>query len=88
MIVSWRPPPARRYLGPHPGGSAVIERLAGSDATNAYRAAGHSRAADLKLFDFDVGAISDVPRLRRAAHEAAQHRARLGELAQYLDDGR
>ena len=36
---------ATKYLGLHPGGSVVIERLAGRDATQAYKAARHSHAA-------------------------------------------
>ena len=65
--------------------SAVIERLAGRDATKAYRAARHSHAADMKLHDYDIGALVDCARLRRAARAAAEHRERLKAIAHYLD---
>ena len=86
IVIGSRVLDATGYLGHHPGGGAVIQRLAGRDATKAYRAAHHSRAADLKLHDFDVGAISDLPRLRRAARAAAEYGARLAAASKYLDD--
>mmetsp|Transcript_8392 Transcript_8392/g.27853 ORF Transcript_8392/g.27853 Transcript_8392/m.27853 type:complete len:92 (+) Transcript_8392:1068-1343(+) len=58
------------YLGHHPGGSSVIQRLAGRDATRAYERAHHSRGADMKLADFTIGRLSDLKRLRRAARGA------------------
>lgn len=85
IVVAGRVLDATSYLGHHPGGAAVIERLAGRDATAAYAAARHSRAADMKLHDYDVGALTDVRRLRRAAREAAEHRERLRAIAHYLE---
>jgi len=85
IVVGSRVLDCTAYLGHHPGGRLVIERLAGKDASKAYRSARHSRAADLKLHDFDVGAIGDVPRLARAAKQAAAYRARLAESAKWLE---
>ena len=85
IVVGGRVLDATKYLGHHPGGSVVIARLAGRDATNAYRAARHSRAADFKLYDYDIGAITDVKRLSRAAQEADEYRKRLAAMSAYLD---
>ena len=84
IVIGGRVLDATAYLGHHPGGSAVIQKLAGKDATRAYERARHSRAADLKLHDFDVGALSDVKRLTRAARAARENRARLEAAAAYL----
>ena len=73
------------YLGHHPGGSSVIEKLAGRDATKAYERARHSRGADMKLADFTIGKLSDIKRLRRAACEARECRERLEAAAKYLN---
>lgn len=86
VVIGSRVLDATKYLGLHPGGSVVIERLAGRDATQAYKAARHSHAADMKLHDFDIGAITDLKRLRRAAAQAAEHRQRLAAAQQYLLD--
>ena len=85
IVIGSRVLDATCYLGHHPGGGAVIQRLAGRDATKAYQAAHHSHAADLKLHDFDIGAVSDLPRLRRAARAAAEYAARLAAASKFLD---
>lgn len=72
------------YLGHHPGGSTIIQRFAGADATKAYERARHSRGADMKLADFTVGKLSDLKRLKRAAREACEYRERLEAAARYL----
>ena len=76
---------ATAYLGHHPGGSSVIHKLAGRDATRAYERARHSRGADMKLADFTIGKLSDLKRLRRAACEAREFKARLEAAAAYLN---
>lgn len=85
IVIGGRVLDATAYLGHHPGGSTIIKRLAGRDATKAYERAYHSRAADLKLHDFDIGALSDVKRLSRAARQAQEVRKRLEAAAAYLD---
>lgn len=72
------------YLGHHPGGGTIIQKLAGRDATRAYERAHHSRGADMKLADFTVGRLSDLNRLRRAARQAREYRKRLEAAAEYL----
>ena len=84
VVIGGRVLDATSYLGHHPGGSMIIQRLAGKDATKAYERARHSRAADLKLHDFDIGALTDVKRLSRAAQEARERRDRLEAAAAYL----
>lgn len=86
IVIGGRVLDATAYLGHHPGGSAVIQRLAGKDATRAYERAHHSRAADLKLHDFDIGALTDTKRLSRAMRAAREHRKRLEAAAAFLDD--
>ena len=85
IVIDGRVLDCTQYLGHHPGGARVIERLGGKDATTAYRAAHHSRAADMKLRDYDVGALTNVARLQRAATAAAQYRDRLRIISQYLE---
>ena len=68
----------------HPGGSSIIQQLAGRDATRAYERAHHSRGADMKLADFTIGKLGDLKRLRRAAREAREYRERLQAAAEYL----
>lgn len=84
IVVGGRVLDATAYLGHHPGGSAVIQRLAGRDATRAYEKAHHSRAADLKLHDFVIGGLGDIRKLRRAAKDALHHSQRLESAAKYL----
>jgi cytochrome b involved in lipid metabolism len=85
IVIGGRVLDATGYLGHHPGGSAVIQKLAGKDATRAYERAYHSRAADLKLHDFDIGALTDTSRLSRAARAAREYRKRLEAAAAFLD---
>ena len=85
IVIGGRVLDATAYLGHHPGGSAVIRRLAGKDATRAYERARHSRAADLKLHDFDIGALGDTERLAKAMRAAREHRKRLEAAAAFLD---
>lgn len=42
-------------------------QLGGGDATAAFNKARHSTAARLKLYDYDIGAVTDLPKLRLAA---------------------
>eukprot|EP00966_Prymnesium_polylepis_P033807 785944-Prymnesium_polylepis.1 len=85
IVISGHVLDVTAYLGHHPGGSTIIQRLAGRDATRAYEKARHSRGADMKLADFTVGRLSDLKRLRRAAREAREFRSRLEAAAKYLD---
>jgi cytochrome b involved in lipid metabolism len=85
IVVGGRVLDVTAYLGHHPGGGTIIRKLGGKDATRAYEKARHSRAADLKLHDFDIGALSDVARLSRAAGGARERRERLEAAAAYLD---
>jgi cytochrome b involved in lipid metabolism len=85
IVVGGRVLDVTAYLGHHPGGSSVIQKLAGRDATKAYERARHSRGADMKLADFTIGKLSDIKRLRRAAGEARECRQRLEAAAKYLD---
>ena len=85
IVVGGRVLDVTSYLGHHPGGSSVIQKLAGRDATKAYERARHSRGADMKLADFTIGKLSDIKRLRRAACEARECRQRLEAAAKYLD---
>eukprot|EP00442_Polarella_glacialis_P006129 CAMPEP_0115162330 /NCGR_PEP_ID=MMETSP0227-20121206/71898_1 /TAXON_ID=89957 /ORGANISM="Polarella glacialis, Strain CCMP 1383" /LENGTH=105 /DNA_ID=CAMNT_0002574521 /DNA_START=66 /DNA_END=383 /DNA_ORIENTATION=+ len=84
IVIGGRVIDASGYLGHHPGGSEVIQRLSGRDATDAYRAAPHSSAADMKLYDFDIGALTNVKRLERAALEATEYRERIAAASKYL----
>ena len=84
IVVGGRVLDVTSYLGHHPGGSSVIQKLAGRDATKAYERARHSRGADMKLADFTIGKLSDTKRLRRAACEARECRQRLEAAAKYL----
>ena len=84
IVVGGRVLDVTSYLGHHPGGSSVIQKLAGRDATEAYESARHSRGADMKLADFTIGKLSDTKRLRRAACEARECRQRLEAAAKYL----
>ena len=84
IVIGGRVLDATSYLGHHPGGSMVIQKLAGRDATKAYERAHHSRGADMKLADFSIGALSDLKRLNRAARAAREHRERLERAAAYL----
>lgn len=84
IVVGGRVLDVTSYLGHHPGGSSVIQKLAGRDATKAYERARHSRGADMKLADFTIGKLSDTKRLRRAAVEARECRQRLEAAAKYL----
>lgn len=72
------------YLGHHPGGKGIITKWAGRDCTAAFSATPHSQAALYKAMDYDVGAITDLKRLRRAAEKAAVHREHMRSLAKYL----
>eukprot|EP00961_Rhodomonas_salina_P293835 3934073-Rhodomonas_salina.1 len=85
IVIGSRVLDATKYLGHHPGGRLVIKKLAGQDATQAYIAARHSHAADLKLYDYEIGALTDLKRLKSAAKEAARFKERLQTLAQYLN---
>jgi len=80
IVIGGRVLDATAYLGHHPGGGTIIQKLAGRDATRAYENARHSRAADLKLRDYDIGALGDLKRLERAASAARVYAKRL-ELA-------
>ena len=84
IVVGGRVLDVTAYLGHHPGGSSVIQKLAGRDATKAYERARHSRGADMKLADFSIGALNDLKRLNRAARAAREHRERLERAAAYL----
>jgi len=42
-------------------------QLGGGDATAAFNKTRHSAAARLKLHDYDIGAVTDLPKLRLAA---------------------
>ena len=84
IVIDGRVLDATAYLGHHPGGSAVIHRLAGRDATRAYERARHSKGADMKLADFTIGKLSDLKRLRRAARQASEFRERLEAAEKYL----
>ena len=85
IVIGGRVLDVTSYLGHHPGGSSVIQKLAGRDATRAYERARHSRGADMKLADFAIGPLSDIKRLRRAAREARECRQRLEAAAKYLN---
>ena len=80
IVIGGRVLDATAYLGHHPGGGTIIRKLAGRDATREYEKARHSRAADLKLRDYDIGALGDLKRLERAASAARVYAKRL-ELA-------
>lgn len=69
-----------------PGGSVILRKYAGRDATAAFIATPHSHAATLKCWDYDVGALEDTPKLQRAADKAKAHRDRIRALAKYLED--
>lgn len=84
IVIGGRVLDATSYLGHHPGGGMVIQKLAGRDATKAYERARHSRGADMKLADFSIGALSDLKRLKRAARAASEHKERLERAAAYL----
>ena len=86
VLVHGRVLDVTSYLGHHPGGASTLLRYAGADASAAFDATGHSHAAVLKCADYSVGRLGDVARLRRASDAAAAHRARLREIAKYLDD--
>lgn len=85
IVIAGRVLDATAYLGHHPGGATVIRRLAGKDATKAYEKAHHSRAADLKLYDFDIGALTDLKRLSRSARAAREYQKRLEAAATFLE---
>lgn len=84
IVIDGRVLDVTAYLGHHPGGSSIIQQLAGRDATRAYERANHSRGADMKLADFTIGKLGDLKRLRRAAREAREYRERLEAAAEYL----
>jgi len=84
IVIGGRVLDVTGYLGHHPGGVKVIQKLSGQDATGAYEKARHSRAADMKLADFTIGKLGDIKRLRRAAQKARESRERLEAAAKYL----
>jgi cytochrome b involved in lipid metabolism len=84
IVIGGRVLDVTGYLGHHPGGVKVIQKLSGRDATRAYEKARHSRAADMKLDDFTIGKLGDLKRLRRAAQRAQESRERLEAAAKYL----
>lgn len=84
IVIGGRVLDVTGYLGHHPGGVKVIQKLSGQDATGAYEKARHSRAADMKLADFTIGKLGDIKRLRRAAQKAQESRERLEAAAKYL----
>ena len=84
IVIGGRVLDVTGYLGHHPGGVKVIQKLSGRDATGAYEKARHSRAADMKLADFTIGKLGDIKRLRRAAQKARESRERLEAAAKYL----
>lgn len=87
ILVDGRVLDVTAYLGRHPGGVESILRLAGRDASKAFAAVGHSVAATFQCGDWDVGAISNIRRLRAAAEKTAKNKTRLRELSCYLDVG-
>lgn len=65
------------YLGRHPGGARTLLKATKGDATSAFDNAKHSQAAVWKLKDYDVGAATDLPKLKLAAVKAAATAKRL-----------
>eukprot|EP00931_Biecheleriopsis_adriatica_P105664 TRINITY_DN80210_c0_g1_i1.p1 TRINITY_DN80210_c0_g1~~TRINITY_DN80210_c0_g1_i1.p1 ORF type:complete len:145 (+),score=30.95 TRINITY_DN80210_c0_g1_i1:23-436(+) len=84
IIIEGRVLDVTDYLGRHPGGIASITKLAGRDATAAFKAAGHSPAAVMQCGDYDVGPLTDLGRLKRASAAAVKKKDRLKELTRYL----
>eukprot|EP00662_Eupelagonemidae_sp_cell21_P033435 gene33435-23995_t len=75
VVVRGRVLDCSSYLGHHPGGAEILLRHAGRDATEAFEA----------CWDYDVGALKDTSKLRRAARAAEARRERIRALAKYLE---